>query len=307
MASSLPRSVGRLVGATALVGAACFGWGLVEATLYTVRRLTLPILPAGSRPFTALHISDIHLLATQRRKLEFLSHLADLKPDLVLNTGDNFSQRQSLHPLLEALSGFSGVPGIFVFGSNDFHLPSKAKPLRYLRQGRSFYRPHDRDALPWEELKEGFESFGWQDATHRRLALEVHGARLAVRGVADAHHDLDDYSTVAGPADPQADLNIGIMHAPYLRTLDAMTADGMDLLIAGHTHGGQVCAPGYGALISNCDLPPSRAKGLSRHTAGGHTALLHVSAGLGTSPFAPYRFACRPEVSLLTLAPRDSG
>lgn len=307
MASSLPGGLARLAAATAVAGAACFGWGLVEAKLYTVRRLTLPVLPAGSPSLTALHISDIHQLAKQRSKLEFLSSLAQLKPDLVLNTGDNFSQRESLHPLLEALSSLSGVPGVFVFGSNDFHAPSKAKPLRYLQHGRSFHRPHNRDRLPWEELQEGFESFGWQDATHRRLALDVKGVRLAIRGVADAHHDLDDYSTVAGPADPRADLNVGIMHAPYLRTLDAMTADGLDLLIAGHTHGGQVCVPGFGALISNCDLPPSRAKGVSEHTAGGRTALLHVSAGLGTSPSAPYRFACRPEVSLLTLAPKSAG
>ena len=108
---------------------------------------------------------------------------------------------------------------------------------------------------------------------------------------------------VEGPADASADLNIGVTHAPYLRLLDAMTADGMDLIFAGHTHGGQVCVPGYGALITNCDLDPARVKGLSTHTAGGHTAHLHVSAGVGTSPFAPYRFACRPEVTLLTLRP----
>ena len=96
-------------------------------------------------------------------------------------------------------------------------------------------------------------------------------------------------------------LNVGVTHAPYLRLLDAMTADGMDLIFTGHTHGGQVCLPGYGALITNCDLDADRVKGPSTHTAGGRTAQLHVSAGLGTSPYAPYRFACRPEVTLLTL------
>jgi predicted MPP superfamily phosphohydrolase len=78
----------------------------------------------------------------------------------------------------------------------------------------------------------------------------------------------------------------------------------VDLIMAGHTHGGQVCVPFYGALTTNCDLDAARAKGLSSHTYGGHTSALHVSAGLGTSPYAPYRFACRPEASLLTLVPR---
>ena len=73
------------------------------------------------------------------------------------------------------------------------------------------------------------------------------------------------------------------------------------LTIAGHTHGGQVCVPGFGALTTNCDLPADRVKGLSEHHTEGHHTWLHVSAGIGTSPFAPYRFACPPEVTLLTL------
>ena len=83
-----------------------------------------------------------------------------------------------------------------------------------------------------------------------------------------------------------------------------MTADGFPLILAGHTHGGQLCIPGYGALVTNCDLPPSRAKGSPSHAHAGRRSLLHVSAGLGTSPFAPVRFACPPEATLLTLIAR---
>ncbi len=102
---------------------------------------------------------------------------------------------------------------------------------------------------------------GSTSPTASRHAGGQRADRLAFRGTDDAHLGRDDYSTVAGPADPGADLNIGVTHAPYLRLLDAMTADGMDLIFAGHTHGGQVCVPGYGALITNCDLDPARVKG----------------------------------------------
>ena len=132
------------------------------------------------------------------------------------------------------------------------------------------------------------------------------GRRLSFRGTDDAHLDRDHYAKVAGPANRGADLNVGVTHAPYQRVLDAMTTDGMDIIFAGHTHGGQVCLPWYGALITNCDIEPGRAKGLSTHSCAGHTAALHVSAGLGTSPFAPYRTFCRPEVTLLTLVARDA-
>jgi predicted MPP superfamily phosphohydrolase len=74
--------------------------------------------------------------------------------------------------------------------------------------------------------------------------------------------------------------------------------------MAGHTHGGQLCLPFYGALVTNCDLDRSRVKGVSRW--GAQTAL-HVSAGIGTSPFAPFRFCCRPEATLLTLVAAPTG
>ncbi len=80
----------------------------------------------------------------------------------------------------------------------------------------------------------------------------------------------------------------------------------------GHTHGGQLCLPFKGALVTNCDLEPARAKGLHRHPASSRpgdpgSSWLHVSAGAGTSPYAQVRFCCRPEATLLTLAPRAAS
>jgi predicted MPP superfamily phosphohydrolase len=132
--------------------------------------------------------------------------------------------------------------------------------------------------------------------------LKAGGRSIELVGVDDPHVERDDYRSVAGPIAPGADVHIGVTHTPASRVLDAMAADGFALLLAGHTHGGQVCVPGYGALITNCDLPPAMAKGL--HRWPGSEAWLHVSAGLGTHPTAPYRFACRPEATILTLIPR---
>lgn len=229
--------------------------------------------------------------------------LSALDPDLVANTGDNIAQADAIFPLMAAWTRLRFVPGVFVFGSNDYFAPEPKNPLKYVTQGRSHVTGKPRE-LPTGELRERMTKHGWLDLTHRRATIDVAGYRLAFRGTDDAHLGRDDYSLVEGPAERDADLNIEVTHAPYLRLLDAMTADGMDLIMAGHTHGGQVCEPGYGALVTNCDLDTDRVRGLSRHTAGGRTANLHVSAGLGTSPFAPYRFACRPKVTLLTLTAR---
>ena len=128
--------------------------------------------------------------------------------------------------------------------------------------------------------------------------------RIAFAGVDDPHLRYDRLSAVEGPADPSADLRLGVSHAPYLRVLDQYTSDGYDAIFAGHTHGGQLRLPFYGALVTNCDLDTKRSRGVSQHTAGGRTAWMNVSAGCGTSPYAPVRFCCHPEASLLTLVPR---
>jgi len=300
--------MGRVIASLAAVtgvGALGFGYGLVEARMFTVRRWTLPVLPVGAPPLRVLHVSDIHLVAGQRAKLDWLASLQGLEPDLVVNTGDNFSEPAAIEPLLDAFGRLLDVPGVYVWGSNDYYAPSFANPVRYLTQGRSSASRERHRELPWRTLGDAFTQRGWHDLNHRRASLSLAGLRVDFRGTDDAHLDRDDYSLVAGPVDPAADLSVGVTHAPYLRLLDAMTADGVELILAGHTHGGQVCVPGYGALVTNCDLDAARVKGVSAHEAGGHQAALHVSAGIGTSPFARYRFACRPEASLLTLVPRN--
>lgn len=300
-------NITKAIGAVAGFGAACFCWGLLEAKLYTVRQVTLPVLPAGfGRSIRVLHVSDLHMMARQQSKLDFVRSLADLEPDLVVNTGDNISEAGAIGPLLDAFGALADVPGVFVFGSNDYHAPRFKNPLGYLLRGRSFTSDKPK-GLPTQELRDGFAKLGWEDLTHRRVSLDVAGQRFAFRGTDDAHLDRDDYASVAGSPDPDALLNIGVTHAPYLRLLDSFTGDGMDLVMAGHTHGGQVCVPFYGALVTNCDLDTARVKGLSSHEAGGRTSHLHVSAGLGAAPTAPYRFACRPEVTLLRLTPAPSS
>lgn len=304
------RPILRALGAIAAGSAACLAYGVaIERTAFCVRRFEVPVLPAGTRPIRVLHISDIHLLPRQGRKRDFLRGLAGLEPDLVVSTGDNISSAGAVPALLESLGRLRDVPGVFVFGSNDFELPRFKLPLRYLfgNSGASdadtaaTSKGGSRTSLPTSELQEGLESLGWTYLEERTTEIEVAGQTLRFRGTGDAHHNRDDYDAVAGPA--AAGLSIAVTHAPYIRLLDAMTADGIQLILAGHTHGGQVCVPGRGALVTNCDLPTEHAKGLFTHESGGHESFVHVSGGVGMSPFAPYRFACPPEASLLTLVP----
>jgi uncharacterized protein len=280
---------------------------LVERTHWTLRRFDVPVLPPGSAPLTVLQLSDLHMTAGQRSKQEWVAGLADLRPDLVITTGDNLAGTDAVPPTLRALAPLMELPGAFVLASNDYYAPRPKNPLKYFKTDHK--RVHG-DPLPWRELRDGMTAAGWLDLTNATGALTVAGTRIAFAGVDDPHLRLDRYDEVAGPADPDADVRIGLVHSPEPRVLDRFAADGYDLLLCGHTHGGQLRVPFYGALVTNCGIDRARARWLHRwaesradRPAG---TWLHVSAGLGTSPYAPVRFACPPEATLLTLVPREA-
>lgn len=287
-------------------GAAALGLGyatLIERNAFTLREVTVPVLAPGASTLRVLHISDLHMTPNQKLKQNWLRELDGLEPDLVVNTGDNLSHPKAVPAVVQSLGGLLARPGLFVFGSNDYFAPVLKNPLAY------FDKDHDRvygPPLPWGDLRAAFTERGWQDMTHVRRDIEIGGVRIAVGGVDDPHLDRDRYETIAGAADPSADLRLGMTHSPEPRVLDRFAEDGYDLVLAGHTHGGQLCLPFYGALVTNCGIDRSRVKGASRW--GAHMRL-HVSAGIGTSPFAPARFFCRPEATLLTLVPasRDTA
>lgn len=298
MAAPALKSYAAAAGAAALaVGYAT----VIERNAFVVRELTMPVLSPGSTPLRVLHLSDIHMRPAQHRKQTWLRELAGWEPDLVVNTGDNLSHPKAVPAVVQALGDLLAVPGVFVFGSNDYFAPTLKNPTKYLTDSdhRVFGTP-----LPWQDLRAAFTERGWLDLTHTRRELEVAGLTIAAAGVDDPHLGRDRYETIAGRPNPGANLRLGLTHAPYTRVLDRFAADGYQLVMAGHTHGGQLCLPLYGALVTNCDLDRTRAKGASRW---GADTVLHVSAGIGTSPFAPFRFACRPEATLLTLVAAPTG
>ncbi|MGO1949825.1 MAG: metallophosphoesterase [Mycobacteriaceae bacterium] len=298
-------ALGRAAGLATATGLATAAGALVETRAFVLHEVTLPVLEPGTLDdgdrdgFRILHVSDLHMLANQKLKQNWVASLDALDPDLVVNTGDNLGEEQAVPSVLQALGPLLRRPGVFIFGSNDYYAPRPVNPVNYLVGKRN--KPSEVE-LPWRGMRAAFIEHGWEDATHRRVDFAVGRLKLAVGGVDDPHLDRDDYDSLGGPPNPDADLAIGLAHSPEPRVLDEFAADGYQLAMAGHTHGGQLCLPGGRAIVTNCGIDRSRVSGLSRWS---ERMWLHVSNGLGTSKYVPFRLFCRPSATLVHVVERD--
>jgi predicted MPP superfamily phosphohydrolase len=274
-------------------------WGIfIERAIYVVRKESIRVLPSGSNPITVLQIGDIHMAPWQKSKQRFIQSLTKYPIDLVVNTGDNLGHPKAISSLLQALGPLLSKPGVFVNGSNDYFGPVMKNPLGYI-----FHTSHAPNSarLDTATMTNAFEQAGWVNLNNKTSQLVVSGNKIRFIGLDDFHIGYSDSSKLS----ESRDFTIALTHAPYLEAIETLTKLGAELIFAGHTHGGQVRVPFLGALTTNSDLPNKYARGLSGWSFQTKSSILSVVAGLGNSIFAPVRFACFPEVRLITLLERD--
>jgi uncharacterized protein len=283
------------------IGAGCVGYGtLIERRWYRLRRLRIEGILRSPGTLRILHVSDLHLVPGQDHRVAFLAELAGLDHDVVVAAGDLLGAPEAEDVTAAALAPLTsrGQPGLAVLGSSDLFAPRPKSPFTYFTApgGRVF-----GEALDTARLVRRLEGYGYTILRGGTTVIDTPAGQVAVGGFDDPHLPttvIPDPASLAPPAGlDDAVLNLGLVHAPYVAALDALVAAGHDLLLAGHTHGGQVRLPGIGALTANCDIPLDQARGLSRHEG----RWLHVSPGLGHNRYFPFRFACRPEATVLEL------
>ncbi|MEY3587137.1 MAG: hypothetical protein RJB32_433 [Actinomycetota bacterium] len=273
-------------------------WLATNAGPFLTKHIELSV--GIGKPLRILHISDLHFAPGQKAKANFLKELAELKPDLVVNTGDNLGHRDAVGPTLKALAPLMHFPGVFVNGSNDYRAPQPRNPLGYFLGPSKVREERDLDTASFTEA---LKAAGWLGLNNQAGTLEVAGSQIGFLGLDDPHENLDDLDslTLQREETKDSDLVLAVAHAPYLRVLEAFAEKGAAVAFAGHTHGGQVCLPGQKALVTNCDLPTKYAQGLSGWKFGNREILAHVSGGIGCSIHAPLRVFCPPSATLLTL------
>lgn len=287
----------RLLPATFAAGTGLAAYSLAEP--YWLKLAERSLVTGHQGPvLSILHLSDSHLTRSDKRLMSWIARLPETLgevPDLILGTGDFIDNNSGIEPLLDAFASLNARLGKFyVLGSHDYF------QARF--QIRSFKKYFTGDhsvtkvpAADTDRLEQGLQSQGWISLTNRSEALNTAFGTIRLAGVDDPY--LKRHRTNHISRSAQDVLAIGLVHAPDV--VSEYLLAGFDLVVGGHTHGGQVRVPFYGALVTNCKLPTGLAGGLHRVGEG----WLHVSPGLGQGAYTPIRFNCRPEATLLRLEP----
>ncbi|MDP9185155.1 MAG: metallophosphoesterase [Actinomycetota bacterium] len=278
------------------VGVVCVAYGIViERRWYRLRTYDLAILPpTGPERLDVLHLSDLHFVESDPGKARFIATLPPA--DVTVVTGDLLAEPEAVETAVAAVRGNRGrLASWFVLGSNDYFVP---KPLNYVAYFRRTRRRRLARGGRSRDLIAQLTADGWTDLTNSRRAVALDGLDVELLGLDDAHIRWHDLRIAPRRANG---FGIAVMHSPD--SAPEAAALGYDLLVAGHTHGGQVCLPFVGALVTNCSMPRRLADGLIRMGP----SILHTSRGLGTSKYAPFRFWCRPEATMLRLRRRPAA
>jgi predicted MPP superfamily phosphohydrolase len=239
--------------------------------------------PKLSQPVRIIHLSDIQAGAITQHEQDLFDLIRELKPDMIINTGDYLqvvppatfeSEFPKLISLFRSVKPRLGSYG--VFGDTDlnfYRIPLDAlKPLEIL-----------------SSRSRKIETGGGIISLHGLSLYESKKSKWALRSI-------NDWLTQTNPGA----FKILFGHSPNFAL--AVQDHPIDLCLAGHTHGGQVRLPFFGALVTDSDVPKSWSRGMTRIGV----PLLNVSAGAGSNRFGglPHlRFNCPTEVTLIELLP----
>jgi predicted MPP superfamily phosphohydrolase len=263
--------------ALAAAGVLCMAYGrFVEPRWLEVTTTRVPTarLPAGHRGVRIVHFSDLHSDRTPLLENRLPGVVRDLRPDLIVFTGDAANSPEGVPTFRACLASIASIAPTFVVKGN----------------WDTFFFPE----------VERFAGTGATELDGAVAHVDVAGTRVHVAGVgyADAARGL--FPALADlPADGPA---VMICHPPYPDAVPERYASRIDLICAGHTHGGQVALPFYGALLTFSKFGKRYERGLYPLDAGG---FLYVNRGIGMEGFRMprVRFCARPEVALIELVP----
>jgi uncharacterized protein len=289
------------MGLLSLAGAALFYYAnKVESKAYRLERLRLAVGGAstghwitegergtGRKSLKILHLSDLHLIEPETDKIAFLQSISKEDVDLVFLTGDVFQNETGLQYATKILSKMPRLGAYAILGNHDYYsynmvnktLGRIYKPWRSPEQRRDVTR--HLEALDWAGFKvlhndiQRFDAEGFSIVGLDYFGIKPEELRAMTDSVPDNH------------------LLFGLFHVP--KKLKMIADAGIDIGFGGHTHGGQIRIPRFGALITDSELKRTEASGLIRR---GRT-MFHISRGMGADPRSNVRLFCPPAATII--------
>lgn len=261
-----------LTGGAGLLGTAFLG----DSLWYEPQAIRLEKLELSTRQpgpvIRLVQISDLHLdqLADYHHKIS--ARIAELRPDLILMTGDYLEQKRNVRGVLDFLKLLAAPHGIFAV------------------QGNWEYWSR----LEGENLQRHFSGAGVELLINQRADVLLHGRQLSILGL-DYPSSGHQLQTLMQKVDP-ASVNVLLSHVPAFA--HEHLSRHINLILCGHTHGGQIRLP----MLPPLYLPRYTGRFVAgRYEVGTHKIPLYVNRGLGTS-ILPMRFLCRPEITLIEMS-----
>ena len=252
-------------------GLACLGYArFIEPYSIEVNVMTVPTAKLKDTSFRIVQISDLHCDRKARNEAAIVRIVNGLKPDIVVATGDYLNDVSALPRLKTTLGRLDAPLGAFAVTGNF-------------------------DVNWWADL-DLFAETGFRQLRQDTVSVTKNSESLSISGLgfdrAGAWCDL--LSNLPGDR-----FNIFLYHMPDL--IEDVSGSGVDLYLCGHTHGGQVALPLYGALITFSKFGKKYESGTYRR---GETTL-YVNRGLGLEPrpAPPVRFCARPEIAVFDIVP----
>ena len=229
-------------------------------------RIELPHLPKAFDGFTIVQLSDLHVEMSEAAMERVIDLLGEARYDVCVLTGD-----------------YRGG----TFGPYDTTLAGMAR-VRDALKGPIYGVLGDHDTIC---MVSGLEAMGIRMLLNESDVIERGGRRLHLGGIDDAHFYGMDNIEKAAAAIPHDEFSILISHTPEVYRQAAHAA--FNVLLSGHTHGGQICLPGGIPITLDSVLPRSMGSGAWKY----HDMIGYTSVGAGSS-VVPVRFNCPPEITL---------
>ncbi|MDP8261717.1 MAG: metallophosphoesterase [Candidatus Ancaeobacter aquaticus] len=246
------------------------------------------------KTFTILHLSDLHFKKKDPWKINVLRKVSLQQYDLVLITGDSIDEMEGLHSLIKGLNMFNPTYGkYYVLGNHDHYSYTFHHALGVI------LRRESKRSVIRKDL-ELFSRTLHENNCHllHNSHITIDELNISIAGIDDYYAGRSDIKKACQDINAQR-FNILLSHTPDPVMFAPNTL--IDLALSGHTHGGQICLPFIGAMVTHSILPGKHASGFVTL----NDIPCYVSRGLSAFKLLPFRFLCRPEVTFISISQKD--